>query len=298
MNMHSRLGLGTVQWGMSYGIANRSGQPTPEQVGEMLLVARESGVTLLDTSYAYGDAERVLGELAVDRMGFQIVTKTKAIRAEEITDKDIRDVTVAFHESLTRLGCRQVYGLLVHGADALLVKAGERLWKALEELKSAGAVGKIGVSVYHPRQLESILDRYSIDLVQLPFNIYDQRFKQSGLLDRLKCSDIEVHSRSAFLQGLLLLPPERLPMRFHGIRAHHTTLYRHLQDLGFTPSESCLLYCLQQSAINRIVIGCETSTQLQDILRILNGNWIDRLVDLDSFKIEDEIIINPSAWNQ
>lgn len=293
----AKLGLGTVQWGMPYGIANSTGQPTTEDVGNMLRLAKQHCVMLLDTAGTYGDAESTLGKQAAAEQGFKIVTKTPPVTSKNIRDQDVSRVAVALRESLQRLQCEQVYGLLVHHADNLLLGDGERLWGALQELKSRGLVTKIGVSVYEPRQLSRILDRYPIDLVQLPFNLYDQRFLRAGLLDRLKSLGVEVHSRSAFLQGLLLMPPDSLSTSFESIRVHHARLYRALDTAGLTPLEGSLRFCLTQFQVDRVIVGCESSGQLGEILRVASGDNAG-LSHPESFAVEDESIVNPSRWSR
>lgn len=296
MNGSARLALGTAQWGMTYGIANRTGQPPSDEVDRMLQLGRERGVELLDTAHAYGEAEKVLGAQHAATRGYQIVTKTTPLRVSRVGDEHVRRATDGFQESLTSLGCQRVYGLLVHGADTLLVDGGERIWAALEQIKAEGRVHSIGVSVYHPRQLERILDRYRIDVVQLPFSVYDQRFKQQGLLHRLQGMRIEVHARSVFLQGLLLLPPDQLPPAFDAIRTHHTDLHTRLRELGLTPIESCLLYGLQQPEIGRIIVGCETVDQLKAAIDASAMSTPGALSELAEFGLLDEAVINPSTW--
>lgn len=291
----AKLGLGTVQWGMSYGIANSIGQPTAEEVGSMLRLATQRGVTMLDTASAYGGAEGVLGSHSASIHGLRIVTKTLPLKSEGICGQDVARVVEAFEDSLRLLQCEQVYGLLVHHGDNLLVAEGERLWSALEELKSRGLVTKIGVSVYEPRQLSRILERYPIDLVQLPFNLYDQRFLREGLLNRLKSRGVEVHARSAFLQGLLLMQPDRLPGGFDSIRAHHFRLYRELDAVGLTPLEGSLRFCLSQLQVDQVIVGCESVAQLDEILRAVSGG-AENLPHPEVFAVEDESIINPTRW--
>lgn len=291
----AKLGLGTVQWGMPYGIANSTGQPTTEEVGNMLRLAKQHRVMLLDTAGTYGDAESTLGKQAAAAQGFKIVTKTPPVTSKNIRDQDVSRVAVALRESLQRLQYEQVYGLLVHHADNLLLADGERLWGALQEVKSRDLVAKIGVSVYDPGQLSRILDRYPVDLVQLPFNLYDQRFLRAGLLDRLKSLGIEVHSRSAFLQGLLLMPPDSLSSSFESIRVHHARLYRALDTAGLTPLEGSLRFCLTQFQVDRVIVGCESSGQLGEILRVASGDNAG-LSHPESFALEDESIVNPARW--
>ena len=296
MNGGTRLALGTAQWGMTYGIANRAGQPPSDEVDRMLELGRKRGVELLDTAYAYGEAEKILGAQRVTARGYHVITKTPPLRVSRVGDEHARGAIDAFHQSLTSLDCSRVYGLLVHGADSLLVDGGERIWEALETIRSEGHVNRMGVSVYHPLQLERILDKYPIDIVQLPFSVYDQRFKQQGLLRRLQGMRIEIHARSVFLQGLLLVPPDQLPPAFESIRTHHAGLHARLRERGLTPIESCLLYCLQQPEIARIVVGCETTDQLRDVLDASAMSIPDAVSELAEFGLLDEAVINPSTW--
>lgn len=295
MNSGVRLGLGTVQWGMAYGIANRTGQPSSAEISAMLRLASEDGIRIVDTAYAYGDSENLLGEQIAAFGDFQTITKTKPIQSKQITEQEISSVISAFLTSLEHLQCRQVYGLLVHDADALLLSGGKKLWKALQGFKAQGKVRKIGVSVYHPQQLEGILESYPIELVQLPFNIYDQRFSKRDLLHRLKQAGVEVHARSAFLQGLLLLSPENLPAYFSSIRDNHVKLHQHFHDLGVNPVEGCLYFCLEQPDIDYVIVGCESAGQLRGILHAVK-KMNKPLLGLESFAIKNEAITNPSVW--
>jgi len=292
-----KLGLGTVQWGMTYGIANRAGQTTPAEAGNLMQTAMRYGVTLLDTARAYGEAEKVLGEHGVASQGFRVVTKTLPVGPGAVDEQAAALVAAAFLESLRWLKCDQVYGLLVHHADNLLAAGGERLWAILQDFKAQRRVAKIGASVYRPDQLETILERYRIDLVQLPFNLYDQRFVQTGMLGRLKQAGIEIHARGAFLQGLLLFPPADLPEQFDVIRDHHARLHQRISEAGLTPVQACLGFCLDQADIDQVIVGCETVKQFDEILGAAEQCGA-RLSAPESCSVSDPSIIDPSAWRQ
>lgn len=297
MNFCNKLGLGTVQWGIRYGIANRFGRPEVGEVTQMLRLARQSGITLLDTAHVYGDAESVIGQSGEGLHGWRIVTKTLPGQRAEFGDRDATALTDAFHQSLGRLNCSNVFGLLVHHTENLLSPEGHRLWDVLQDLKSQAFVSKIGVSVYDPDELNRVLDRYPIDLVQLPFNLYDQRFLQSGLLGHLKCAGIEVHVRSAFLQGLLLMSSDQLPEQFIAIRSHHARLHREFGVAEISPLEGSLHFCLGQSTIDQVIVGCETQDQLGEILRAASGDGTC-LQHPESFALEDDTVINPRRWSK
>lgn len=290
----SKLAIGGAQFGMPYGIANSIGRPAYSTVEQIFSKANKSGISVVDTAHVYGDSEVVLGSILDRYVNIRVVTKTLPIQNASIEQIDIEAVTEAFYVSLQRLKRDKVYGLLIHNARNLLGSGGERIWAWMESVKSAGKVEKIGVSVYSPEELQRLLVRYSnIELVQLPFNIYDQRFAQSGILDRLKSQHIEVHSRSAFLQGLLLMEPECLPDRFHAIRRSQAELHAWLRQCGLSPLAGALAICVSDPRIDVVVVGCESLQQLDDILTAAGSNCPR---DLDRFAIPDENIINPSLW--
>ena len=282
---------------MTYGIANRDGQPAFAQVADMLRIASERGVRLLDTAHVYGEAEDALGAHGAASLGFDIVTKTARVGSARITEGDVANVSAAFAASLASLKCERVYGLLVHQPGVLLAEGGQRLWDALDSFKAEGLVGSIGVSVYDPAQLESLLDRYELDLVQLPLNIYDQRFMRSGLLAQLRQRQVEVHARSVFLQGLLLLPPDELPARFSGLCPHHANLHEWFRKTALSPLEGCLHFALRQPDVDRIIVGCETAAQLTAILDACAAAPAN-LTALHEFEVQDRATIDPSTWLQ
>jgi len=295
MKWAKKLGLGTVQWGMPYGIANRTGQPSVAEVGKLLGLARDNGISLLDTAHAYGNSETVLGtEGAIDQ-GFRIITKTPPIKAATSFAEYGPSISDAFAESLVRLKCAKLHGLLVHSPDALLTADGDLLWRALASLKNQRLVDKIGVSVYRPDQLAEVISRYPLDLVQLPFNIYDQRFLQSGQLQMLKEKGVEIHARSAFLQGLLLQNAADLPDYFSPIREHQLRLHAHICESGMTLLQASIGFCLYQPLVDAVIVGCETHDQLHQILQAAEDVPVT-FPAMSEFAIGTERFVNPANW--
>lgn len=297
MDLLSKIGLGTAQWGLRYGIANRRGQPSLDQIRAILVEAAQARVVLLDTASAYGDSERLLGELDVISSGFRVFTKTHRLYAETITKESVLVLRDAFFESLGRLRCDRVDGLLVHHVGDVLVPGGERIWELMETLKKDRFVSRIGVSVYYPWEVERLLDRFDVDVVQLPFNIYDQRFRSSGVLARLQSANIQVHARSALLQGLLVMQAEELPAYFDSIREHHARLHAKLASNGLSPVRAALLFCLKQPDIDNVIVGCETVRQLQEIVEIGVGDGDGLPEFLRDYGVEDERMLDPSRWD-
>lgn len=292
----NRIGLGTAQWGLPYGIANSSGQPDALVVQSMLESAAIYGIDLLDTAHAYGAAEKTIGEQTSAAVQFKIVTKTLPLRGQPLTERVLASVSAAFDQSLQRLRREQIYGLLVHHADDLLAVGGELLWESLNRAKADGRAQKIGVSVYQPEQLQKIAARFPIDLVQLPLNVYDQRFLHSGLLRLLRQKNVEIHVRSVFLQGLLLLPEQQMYGYFAPFRARQSHFHSHVSAMGLTPYQACLGYCLAQPEVDRVIIGCETVDQVRMLAEACATRSPLLQQGMELFSSNDEALINPSFW--
>jgi len=196
-----KLGIGTVQFGLNYGVANRQGQVSQDEAKAILGHAWASGMDTLDTAIAYGDSEQRLGEIGI--RDWRVVSKLPSI-PDGCSDIS-QWVTDSVNESLQRLKVKCLYGLLLHQPKQLLGQAGGRLYSVLQQLKRDGRIEKIGISIYDPEELDAVCSHYHLDMVQAPFNIFDRRLIDSGWLARLAEQDTELHVRSVFLQGLLLM---------------------------------------------------------------------------------------------
>jgi aryl-alcohol dehydrogenase-like predicted oxidoreductase len=285
----NRLALGTVQFGLPYGIANQAGQVTRPEAMAMLEFALANGIDTLDTAIAYGDSEMCLGE--VGTQGFKLVTKLPAV------PKDCADVSALVKSqvsaSLSRLGVTAVYGLLLHRSEQLLGPNGAALYQALQALKDNGQVQKVGVSIYSPNELAVLTPHYRFDLVQAPFNLVDRRLYSTGWLKRLKDDDVEVHTRSAFLQGLLLLAQADTPDKFSQWGGLWQIWYRWLEDRDASAVQACLAFPLSCPEIDRVIVGADSVSQLAQIVSAANSQPINDLPDL---QCEDENLINPANW--
>ena len=190
MKSTNKLGLGTVQWGLHYGLANEHGITAPETVTAILAEAQRFGITVLDTASLYGDAESALG--ANPLQAFHVITKTSKFATPVIAEEQAYQLTQVFHQSLQRLSSKKVYGLLVHHAEDLLVPGGEKLLAAMMELKEKGEIENVGVSVYDGEQVNAVLKIFKPDIVQLPISVLDQRMLLNGQLERLKKEEVEI----------------------------------------------------------------------------------------------------------
>lgn len=289
-----KLGLGTVQFGLDYGISNTSGRTPLGEVQAILDMAQAAGLRILDTAAAYGMSEEVLGQALRSPHEFAIVTKTPRIGKQVLSDSDVRTVLESFHESLRKLQTETVYGLLVHHCPDVLTENGSLLMQALQELKSQGRVAKIGVSVYTGEQIDHVLEQYDIDLIQLPLNVLDQRLLQSGHLQKLRARGVEIHSRSAFLQGLLLMEPEQLQARFDCVRAHLIAYHATLRQHQLSPLQGALTFLEQVRELDHVIVGVNTREQLREILAA--QALAPAGLDFSQYAWYDEDVLDPSRW--
>lgn len=286
----SRLALGTVQFGLSYGIANQVGQVRRSEAKGMLNCVAGSGIDTLDTAIAYGESEACLGEIGTQ--GFKLVTKLPAIPngCIDISGWVLEQLSASF----SRLGVTSVYGLLLHRPDQLLHTNGYEIFNALVDLKRKGLVRKIGVSIYAPSELEALIPKFSFDLVQAPFNLIDRRLALSGWLKRLKNEGVEVHTRSSFLQGLLLMPHITIPAKFSPWAGLWDKWHRWLIQNSVSAVQASLAYPLSFSEIDRVVIGADNQGQL---LQVIDASLRSVVSELPDLSCDDERLINPARWS-
>lgn len=285
----NRLALGTAQLGLTYGIANNSGQISRAEAKAILQIALAEGIDTLDTAIAYGESEACLGEAGVD--DFKVVTKLPAI-PNGCSDID-RWVNQQVKESLGRLGINNVYGLLLHRSEDLLGSNRYELYRALNFLKEKGLVNKIGISIYSPNELELLATGFSFDLVQAPFNLIDQRLLSSGWMQNLKDRGVEIHSRSVFLQGLLLMSQVDIPTKFLPWNGILKKWHDWLNENNISALQASLAFALSFTQIDRVVVGVDSQSQLLQVLSTENDL---KNIEIPNLASEDENLINPTNW--
>lgn len=288
-----KIGIGTVQFGMDYGISNAAGKVAKCEVSKILNLAKTNGIAVLDTACAYGDSEEILGDVLVSDHTFSIVTKTPVFEKEIISKSEIAKLNDTFASSLRKLRQNFIYGLLVHAAEDLLKEGGGRLWDAMCVLKDRGLVKKIGVSIYTAEQIDRVLSKYSIDLIQVPVNVFDQRLLLNGYLKEMKKVNIEIHARSILLQGVLLTRVQELPPHFKPLFHHLRRYYEFVYKYNWTPLQTALGFVLGINELDTVLVGVESILQLQEIMKVAQP--LDYKL-FERFAIVDDIFLNPSKW--
>jgi len=237
----------------------------------------------------------VLGKALPTQHEFNIVTKTPQFKKSKLGADDARNLKDTFFQSLSYLGKDSLYGLMIHHADDLLVNGGEYLFEAMQELKTSGKVNKIGVSAYNGEQIDGINSRYAIDLIQVPVNLLDQRLIQSGHLNKMKKLGVEIHIRSVFLQGILLVAPEDLPAYFEPVQNHLKKFHADCALYGTTPLCACLDYAMSLPETDRVIVGICTKKELQEILSAIYSKEV--FLNYSKYAWYDEMILNPAKWS-
>lgn len=283
-----KLALGTVQFGLLYGVANLHGRVSETTAAEIVSNAKSHGMNTIDTAMAYGESETVLGKIGVNQ--WKVVTKLPevpgGIDINKWVDEQIRN-------SLKKLGVSQLDGVLLHRPDQLSSSMGPALYRALKSQKIQGVTKKIGVSIYGIDELDPIFDQFQLDLVQAPLSIVDRSLVDSGWIRRLHKAGVEVHTRSAFLQGLLLMRAEQRPKKFNRWANAWNVWDRWLERESLTPLQACLRYVNGFSEIDRIVVGVDSVSQLHQIVKASEGS----LKSLPEFEpLRDLRLVNPASW--
>jgi aryl-alcohol dehydrogenase-like predicted oxidoreductase len=285
-----RIALGTVQFGTNYGVANASGQVSIPEVQKILNFAKKNRIKTLDTASSYGESETVLGNYGLSN--WEVVTKIPSI-PENISN--IQEWIVSQVESsLRRLNTEKVDGILLHDSDQILGKNRNIIRQSLSYLKESKLCKKVGLSIYDVNKINEYIEDGDIDLIQAPLNIFDKRLIKSDILEALKNRGIEIHARSIFLQGLLLLKRDSLPITFVDSKSLFDEWHFWLRQNNLDAVEACLKFVTQYKDIDKIVLGVQDIQQLEKIVSIISNNTHVEFPEWQS-KISDKLI-NPSLW--
>ena len=273
---------------MAYGATNNFPPPSLDDVGEILEFAIDNNIRHLDTAASYGDSEEILGKIGVSN--FVVTTKLPHIGNSPIVAKNW--VELQIEGSLKRLRLDTISTVLFHNCDDLLGRNGDLLWSELSAIKAAGTISKIGVSVYDEDELAKVLERYKIDVVQVPCNILDGRFRRSDLLDTLINRNIKIQVRSIFLQGVLIAEPLTRPQYFHQFNEYLEPWDTWIAQNKIDARSACFTSVDQFGCADFALIGVGSKSQLSELLVARQTT-----VNLDKdFSCPELRLIDPRLW--
>lgn len=291
--------LGTVQFGADYGIQGGR-QPRKEKVYEILTYAIEHGIGSFDTAPAYGNAEEVLGEYFRDHAWLKnrvsMISKLSKDVFDGVDEDDWAKTAILQAEaSIKKLGIKRLEGFLLH--DSVMV-FNRNVINALCEVKRAGLTDRIGVSIYEPDEAMKALEYSEIDMIQIPYNVFDRRLDRCGFFDKAIERGKTVYARSSLLQGLLLMDPNNLPDRVSFTKEYITEYLAICKDYSASPLETAIGYVSARSGINFMVFGVDSFSQLKEYLTFQDFSPPDEMIARldDMFSNVEERVVNPTMW--
>lgn len=297
----NKLVLGTVQFGLDYGINNPNGKPARESALSMLGFAYEKGIRTFDTAYAYGDAEEILGEFSQGQnLGeeIKIITKLKPNIILESQGRIFDIIAGNLKESLKRLQRDYVDGYLLHTPEYIRE---EEIVSALNNLKKQGLVKNIGVSIYEGEDAIYAANLKEVDYIQIPYNIFDQRLDKMNFFELAKKNGKKIFARSAFLQGLFFMAEEKIPPYLENAKAYLRELDKVINKYNLSRQQAALLFSLNNENIDYVVFGVDNMRQLKEDIDIAEQSigceqCIRELKE--KFANIEKNIIFPSLWKK
>lgn len=297
--MNDRLCLGTVQFGLDYGINNRVGKPSKSDVFDILDIAVDRGIHFIDTAAAYGNAEELLGEYILsrgDKSRFEIISKLMPNLLDECTNNREIIVEGEIIKSLKKMNLEVLNGYLLHTPENFY---DSKIMEGLIRSKEKGLVKNIGVSIYEFNHAMDVVSSASVDYIQVPYNILDQRMDQDHFFEIAKKNGVKVFARSAFLQGLLLMNSDNLPKNLKHAKDCLAQYKEILKKYNMTKDEGAIVFSYQNANIDYLVFGVDKREQLIRNLDLIDKNEAqkDYIEEIRStFSDIEESVIFPSLW--
>ena len=289
--MNSKLILGTVQFGLDYGVNNTAGKPSKENIKSILDSAYNSGIQLLDTAEAYGDSQNKIGEYHNNSTNkFNVITKFSSN-----TEGLSLNIVERVYNNLKILDVDKLYCYMFHSFDDFN-KYFEKYRKDLLTLKRDGIINNIGVSLYSNDELESVLKFNEITLVQLPFNLLDNNNKRGNIIKKAKAKGIEIHTRSAFLQGLFFKNTSEFTVKIKPL-GPYLNLLNDLCDEHYKMNDLALNYVCNQKNIDKVLIGVDSVQQLASNMLSEKKMITKELANnIECIDVKETKLLNPSNW--
>lgn len=288
----NKLILGSAQFGMDYGVSNKNGKISNQEIKDIFDFSQQNHIDTIDTAMSYGNSEHLIG---IYNKSLQVITKLQPIPNKCNDLESWFDNEIC--KSLERLRLKNLYGILLHNPDDLLGKNGLELSNLLVAYKKKGVFKKIGLSIYDFKLVHKYLEIIKIDIVQCPFNIIDQRVINTGLANEMHDLGIEIHARSIFLQGLLLMSEHERPDYFHKWTSLWAKYYKFLDSNNTTSIQACLDFVLSNTLIDKYVVGINSLKHLKEIVELTKHGPKNIGSGYKNLSSNDPSLINPSLWS-
>ncbi len=287
--LKNKVIIGTAQFGLNYGIANTVGKMKTDEIKKIINYARTNNINNIDTAHAYGDSEERLGNIGIK--GFNVIIKLPATNPTYPYNNWVKK---SINLSFRKLKINKADTVLVHNAKFLLdPKMGKKIYEELLKFKKDNIIKNIGVSIYSISDLKNIIKKFSIDVVLISLNVFDQRIIDKKLVKTLKSKNIKIYTRSTFLQGLLLMPKHKIPPKFNRWHKKFELWFDELKNKKLSAYDACLNFVLQNKDVDKTLIGIDDFKQFKEIFKNKQQIKIN-YKKFNSNKINK--LINPSKW--
>jgi len=285
-----KLCLGSAQFGLNYGLTNKTGKVNSLELRNILDISKKNGIKTIDTAFSYGDSEKALGTCGIK--GFKLISKLPSLPDTKYTYLKLK---YFISNSLGRLQLPKLHGILFHNSADLLNQDAQYMNECFERLKEERIVSNFGVSIYNTEELDKLFEKnFDINIVQGPINIFDRRIVTSGWLNELAKKNVEFHARSIFLQGLLIEPVFHAKPYFRNWKNVFERYENFVCESGYDSLSLALNYVKSISNISNIIVGIQSTSQIKEIISKY-GKVID--IDYPSYLASnDEMLVNPSFW--
>ena len=285
-----RLIFGTASLSGNYGISNPKNETDGQRAPELIAAAQKIGISSFDTAPVYGDAEILLGKYLEKKVTNQIDSKISMVDC-----LSFNRIQSSIQLSLDRIEVDHLDVLYLHEEEALFQTSNSDLISDLQKLRELGYFKKIGVSIYTIEQLRKIHTYFpQIEVIQVPENICDRRFRKSKLVEEIADSGTEFVVRSIFLQGLLLMKPADVHARMSSALPAIESLNRFASQEGRSLTDLCLAYAMNLKWCSGVIISAYNAQQLHELVTsryLLPSNW-EKEVEV----MPDECI-DPRKWS-
>lgn len=296
-----RLCLGTVQFGMKYGIQGNN-RPSVSSINNMLCMAIDCGVNCFDTASAYGDAEAVLGQFMIAYPEYakkmKIISKLKPQAFENESKIDWIKIAIEnAEESLHRIGINKFSDYLFHNAQYIF---DQEALNALKMVKEEGLTERIGVSIYTPQEAMKALEHTEIEAIQIPYNVFDQRLDKCGFFDKALEKKVYVYARSSLLQGVVMMKPDCLPKTMNFARSYLRTFLSICSKYSIDPLNAAVGYVAAHQGIDCVVFGVDNEIQLIEYVSMQEHTIPEAAVKefIVEFENVEEKLVNPVLWDK
>lgn len=273
----SEIAFGGVEIGIPYGIGvnGKEDMLSRKDAVELLHKSIEAGVNFFDTARLYGESESIMGDAFHDRRDKVIIsTKCKHFRVDGKIPgynelKKIIDSSI--EESLRNLKTDYVDGFMLHQGDLEILHNND-VKMVFESLKASGKTRSIGASTYSAEETRMAIDK-GWDVVQLPFNMMDQRQAENFSYAAEKGTGIVV--RSVLMKGLLSdkgrdLHPALSQVENH-IKKFRDLLAGDIKEISTLATK----FALSFKEISSVLVGIDRTEYLYKAVNALSGNLLD-----------------------